>query len=132
MRIFILIVGFLTCFSLSAQEISQFLQYNGRYDYVAFGNTMNIGENTGNGTPCEILTASSAAFALQPGQNIVAAHLYWSGVGSGDFEVNFRGNTITAERTFQFTLSEGFDYFGAYADVTDIVQSIGNANYGLA
>lgn len=132
MRNIILILGTLCCFNLTAQEISQFLQFNGRYDYLAFGNTMNTGENTGGVTPCEILTSSLATLTLQPGQEIVAAHLYWSGVGTGDFEVSFAGTMVTAERTFQFNLSEGFDYFGAYADVTDIIQATGNGNYILS
>ncbi len=30
-----------------SQEISLFQQFNGHYDYLAFGNTLNKGENTG-------------------------------------------------------------------------------------
>ena len=55
---------------LMGQEVAVFAQFNGQYDYVAFGNTLNIGENTGANppTPCEILTTSSANFELQPDQ----------------------------------------------------------------
>ena len=53
---------------LLAQEVDVFAQFNGQYDYLAFGSTLNIGENTGAvpPTPCEILTSSSANFELQP------------------------------------------------------------------
>ncbi|MBL4663422.1 MAG: hypothetical protein JKY22_07685, partial [Flavobacteriaceae bacterium] len=34
----------------SAQEIELFQQFNGRYDYLSFGNTLNLQEN-GGGVP---------------------------------------------------------------------------------
>ena len=75
---------------LLAQEVDVFAQFNGQYDYLAFGNTLNTGENTGAvpPTPCEILTSSSANFELQPDQQLIAAYLYWAGSGTGDFEVH--------------------------------------------
>lgn len=117
------------------QQVEEFQQFNGQFDYLAFGNTLNLAENTTPDTPdppCAILTSSSADFELQPGQNVVAAYLYWAGSGAGDFQVTLNGNQITAERTFSDSLTDVLVYFAAYADVTDIVSTTGNGNYTLA
>ena len=78
------IVFWLLPFSLIAQEpIELFQQFNGQYDFTAFGNTLNLAEN-GGGAGCDILTESAADLNLLPGQNILAALLYWAGSGTGD------------------------------------------------
>jgi len=120
---------------LMAQQIELFQQYNGRYDYLSFGNTLNTEENGGNNGTCTILTESSAEYTLQPGQQIVSALLYWAGSGSGDFDVTFNGNQISSEREFSFIFVNGgvnFEYFAAYADITDILATNGNGNYTLS
>lgn len=119
---------------MAQDEISLFQQLNGRYDYLAFGNTMNLTENTGQTppAPCEILTSSSADYALQPGQTVVKAFLYWAGVGEGDFDVRLNGIPITAERTFNYNLNPTLIYFAAFADVTDQVTTTGNGTYTLS
>jgi gliding motility-associated-like protein len=129
----LLLVLFLVPVALLAQEIELFQQFNGHYGYYAFGNTLNLIENTvpGNPPPCEILTESSAEFQLQPGQSIIAAYLYWAGVGEGDFEVSLNGNPIIAERTFS-TIVNARTYFSAFADITTIVSGIGNGTYTLS
>ncbi|MEL6811071.1 MAG: gliding motility-associated C-terminal domain-containing protein [Bacteroidota bacterium] len=114
------------------QEIELFQQFNGRYDYLSFGNTLNLGENGGAST-CEILSESSAEFQLQAGQTLLAAYLYWAGSGTGDFDVTLAGTAVTAERQFSFEFQGGtFPYFAAYADVTSIVQTLGNGTYLLS
>lgn len=118
-------------FVSSAQEIELYQQFNGRYDYLAIGNTMNTAEN-GSGAPCEILTSSSANLELQPGQSVVAAYLYWAGSGDGDFEVTLNGTPITADRTFADQIDEARVFFAAFTDVTALVQNIGNATYTLS
>ncbi len=123
---------FLFIFLVSnAQEIELYQQFNGRFDYIAIGNTMNTAEN-GTGAPCEILTSSSASLELQPNQNVVAAYLYWAGSGEGDFEVTLNGTSITAERTFADQIDEVRVFFAAFTDVTDLIQNTGNADYTLA
>ncbi len=114
-----------------AQDIELFQQFNGRYDYLAFGNTLNEEENTGGTGNCTILTESSAEFELQSGQTLVAAYLYWAGVGDGDFEVALNGTPITSERNFS-TLLGTLAYFAAFADVTDIIAASGNGTYTLS
>lgn len=115
-----------------AQEIELFQQLNGRYDYLSFGNTLNLMEN-GGGISCDILTQSSAEFQLEPDQTLVAAYLYWAGSGTGDFDVTFAGNPLVAERTFSYALPNSESvYFGAFADVTTIVTANGNGTYLLS
>ncbi len=118
-------------FGSSAQEIELYQQFNGRYDYLAIGNTMNTAEN-GSGAPCEILTSSSANLELQANQSAIAAYLYWAGSGEGDFEVSLNGTPIAADRTFADQIDEERVFFAAFTDITDLVQTIGNANYTLS
>ena len=103
--IFFFFLAPLFCF---CQNIELYKQYNGKYDYKAFGNTLNISPNS-----CNIQTQSSAVFNLSPSQNLISAYLYWSGSGGlindtfpGDYEVNLNGITVSAERTFINTLAE--------------------------
>ena len=99
------IVFWLLPFSLIAQEpIELFQQFNGQYDFTALGNTLNLEENGGG---CNILTQSSADLNLLPGQNIIAALLYWGGSGPGDFDVTLTSGltttAITSSRNFNIS-----------------------------
>ncbi len=114
-----------------AQDIDLFQQFNGRYDYTALGNTLNIIENGPNVT-CDILTSSSASLNLDPSQDIVAAYLYWAGSGTGDFDIEVNGIPITAERTFSDALDDVRVFFAAFADITTIVQTEGSTNYTIS
>lgn len=114
----------------AAQEVSLHRQFNGHYDYVAFGNTLNARENGAN-TQCQIFTQSAADFQLTSGQNLVAAYLYWAGSGLGDFDVTLQGFQVNSERNFFLEFSRK-PYFAAFADVTSIIQNIGNARYTLS
>jgi gliding motility-associated-like protein len=114
-----------------AQDVALFQQFNGRFDYLAIGNTMNTSEN-GPLAACEILTASSANLNLAENQNLVAAYLYWAGSGSGDFEVALNNIPITAERSFSNSLDANRTFFAAFANVTDLVSDTGNGNYTLS
>ncbi|QQX76621.1 MULTISPECIES: T9SS type A sorting domain-containing protein [Aequorivita] len=115
-------------FSFFAQQIQQFRQLNGRYDYIAVGNTLNEGENNNGGGFCTILTESSANLTLLPSQTLVSAMLYWSGSAAGDFDVKLNGIDVSAQRTFSH-VNNGLPYFAAYADVTSIVEAHGNGTY---
>ena len=111
-----------------SQTISLYNQFNGRYDYTAIGNTLNIIEN-GAFFDCDILTESEADVSLENNQEIVAAYLYWGGSGSGDFEVKLNQISISASRTFQYNLDENREFFAAFSDVTQIVENYGNGSY---
>lgn len=113
------------------QDIDLYQQFNGRYDYTAIGNTLNIIEN-GAFITCEILTTSSADLQLETNQNIIAAYLYWAGSGTGDFDVLLNEFDVTAERTFSEELDENRVFFAAFADVTDIITSEGSTTYTVS
>lgn len=119
-----------------AQDIELFQQLNGRYDYLAFGNTLNLEENGGQGVNCEILSESSAEFTLEANQEIVAAYLYWSGSGTGDLEVELNGIPIVSERTYTFSYMSTngllLEFFAARADITDLLTTSGNGTYTLS
>ncbi|RCT56282.1 gliding motility-associated C-terminal domain-containing protein [Winogradskyella sp. KYW1333] len=116
---------------LFAQDVTLFQQFNGRYDYTAIGNTLNVFEN-GPGTPCTIQSSSSASLNLLTNQNIVAAYLYWAGSGTGDFNILLNGEAITAERTFSDALDENRIFFAAFANITEVIISQGNSNYTVS
>lgn len=117
-----------------AQQVTLYEQFNGRYDYHAIGNTLNTLENNTTSI-CEILTTSSASLNLEDTQTVVAAYLYWAGSGEGDLEISLNGTTVTAERTFAYTLITGslvLPFFAAFADVTSFVQNMGNGTYTVS
>ncbi|WP_458629189.1 T9SS type B sorting domain-containing protein [Winogradskyella sp. PC D3.3] len=116
---------------LFSQDVSLFQQFNGRYDYVAIGNTMNTVEN-GTLGPCTILTSSSANLTLNDNQNIVAAYLYWAGSGNGDFHISLNNIDITAERTFSDALDSDRVFFAAFADITSIILDQGSTDYTIS
>lgn len=126
------IVFFLLGFSGFSQNIGLYQQFNGRYDFVFFGNTLNLYEN-GTGFPCQTLDFNSAFFNLAAGNNIHKAYLYWAGSGTGDFDVKLNGQDITPDRTFSLvSATTGLDYFSAFKDVTAQVAATGNGLYTLS
>lgn len=131
LKVFTIFSSLLFCVFINAQDVTLFEQLNGRYDYLAIGNTLNTAEN-GNSAPCTILTSSSAELELQPNQTIIAAYLYWAGSGAGDFDVSLNENPITAQRTFSDALDDTRIFFAGFADVTDIVSDQGNGAYNLS
>lgn len=117
--------------SVIGQDVALYQQFNGRYDYVAIGNTLNLEENGLLGM-CNILTASSANLNLSTNQNVVAAYLYWAGSGDGDFDIALNGVSVSAERTFSDALDANRQFFAAFADVTAIVLAQGSTNYTVS
>ncbi|MEM9679157.1 MAG: gliding motility-associated C-terminal domain-containing protein [Bacteroidota bacterium] len=115
----------------NAQDVSLFQQYNGRYDYIAIGNTLNLQEN-GSFVDCEIQTSSSASLNLTPDQTVVAAYLYWAGSNTGDFEISLNDIPIVAERTFSDALDSSRVFFAAFADITAIIIAQGNGTYTIS
>ena len=116
------------------QDVSLFQQFNGKYDFVFIGNTLNPIENSFQ-TSVSVLTSSSAQLSLNPNDQIEKAYLYWAGCGPGDFDVKLNGQAIQPDRTFILQRAVSnlvFDYFSAFKDVTSQVQSTGNGNYTLS
>lgn len=116
---------------LFSQDIEFYSNINGKVDFTMFGNTLNLTENNDPDATCTILTGSSAVLNLNTSDVIEAAYLYWAGSGSGDFNVNLNGVSITAERTFAAS-SITHNYFSAFADVTNQVINTGSGNYTLS
>lgn len=116
-----------------SQNIGLYNQFNGRYDFTFVGNTLNPIENSFQSFPA-ILTTSDATLALNSGDVIESAYLYWAGCGTGDFDVKLNGTDITATRTFSNILNQGiiFNFFSAFADVTSQVQATGNGVYTIS
>jgi len=73
----ILALLFLISFISTAQEqdFELYNQFNGSYDFVMIGNTMNVNENTFPFS-CNVLSESSASLNLAPSQEVVGAYLY--------------------------------------------------------
>ena len=123
----------ITC-TIFGQDVSLFQQFNGRYDFVFIGNTLNPIENSFQTTP-SVLTSSSAQLSLNANDQIEKAYLYWAGCGTGDFDVKLNGQAIRPDRTFSLQRVVSnlvFDYFSAFKEVTDQVQATGNGNYTLS
>ena len=81
------IVFWLNINCVRSQNISIYKQFNGRFDFTFFGNTMNSAEN--NSVIDNVTgTSSSASLSMNPSDEIEKAYLYWAGSGVGDFEVN--------------------------------------------
>ena len=118
---------------MSAQDISLFEQFNGRYDYTAIGNTLNQAENNIDQSFCSLLESSDATLSLDPENEIIKAYLYWAGSGSGDTEVTLNGISVSSQETYSVLFNDIFngplEYFSCYADITDLVLSQGNGNY---
>ena len=132
----ILLLNFF-CYSQSDVPLSLKTQFNGHYGYTIIGNTHNQFDNWQSPTPqCQMLTQSIATLNLSPNQNIVAAYLYWSGIGEGTFNstVNLNGINYTATETHVGNPdpSPFFKYFGSFKDVTQDVINFGNGNYNFS
>ncbi|MEW5676009.1 gliding motility-associated C-terminal domain-containing protein [Flavobacterium enshiense] len=120
--------------TISAQDVSLYNQFAGRYDYTFIGNTLNPEENSFQFAPT-IFTSSSANLNLSTGNTIEAAYLYWAGSGTGDLDILVNGQAITAERTFSHQRVFGslvLDYFSAFTNITSLVQATGNGTYTIS
>lgn len=136
-RLLLFFTFFAITSGFSQVDITLYEQFNGRYDFTFVGNTLNTAENNLTAVgECSINTSSSAILNLQPDDIITAAYLYWAGSGTGDFDIKLNGIDFTAERIFPLTaitLDEiPRPYFGAFADITTLVQTTGNGTYTLS
>lgn len=134
------VVFIFLCFSIlfseatQGQDITLYQQFNGRYDFVFFGNTLNPQENSFQTTPT-ILSSSDATLTLNSGDVVEKAYLYWAGSGTGDFDIKLNSQTQTPERTFthqRIINGVTFDYFSAFKDVTSQIQTTGPGLYTVS
>jgi gliding motility-associated-like protein len=116
------------------QDVSLYQQFNGRFDFVFFGNTLNTQENTFQTTPV-ISTSSAATLTLNSGDVIEKAFLYWAGSGTGDFDIKLNNQTHAPERNFthqRIINGVTYDYFSAFKEVTSQIQTTGNGQYTVS
>ncbi len=97
--------------------------FEGNVDYKVIGNSMSFSEDQSN---CNQKSSSSASLSIPSGANIVKAYLQWSGSGSTDNAVNLNGAGVTAQKTYTDNSLGTLTFFGAYADVTAMVQGGGS------
>lgn len=106
--------------------------FDGNINFTGTQASLRTGSNT-SGTPCAVLapsTVRSANLVLPANAVVVSAQLYWAGSGTPDSTVTFQNTEITATRRFtSATIGNGFDYFGAAADVTNLVKTGGTYNF---
>lgn len=134
--LFFIILHWISC-PFYGQDISLYRQYNGSYDFIFIGNTLNTSENNNvfgePSPPCTITTNSSASLNLNSTDVVESAYLYWAGSGTGDFDVKLNNQNISAQRKFSLIQnSNGLPFFSAFTDITSLVQSTGNGNYDFS
>jgi uncharacterized repeat protein (TIGR01451 family) len=125
------LLGLLGARDADAQAITRYVRDTGRINFVTTGGSLrNSASNT-----CNLNNTSTTALSGIPnGTTIRNAYLYWGGSGSLDNSVTLNGNTVTATRTFSATytgVSPSLPFFGAFANVTGIVNTTRNGNYTL-
>ena len=96
--------------------------FSGPVDYVAIGNSMSVSEDRRD---CSKKSSSSANLSVPSGTKVVKAFLQWSGSGSKDSRITFNGHTVNAAKTLNDSIGHSFQFFGAYADVTNLVTGSG-------
>ena len=125
------LMGMVGARDADAQAITRYVRDTGRINFVTTGGSLR---NSATST-CNLANTSTTALSGIPsGTTIRNAYLYWGGSGSLDSTVTFNGNTVTATRTFSATytgVSPSLPFFGAFANVTGIVNTTRNGNYTL-
>jgi uncharacterized repeat protein (TIGR01451 family) len=126
------LLGLLGAGDAQAQNIARFVRETGHINFVTTGGSLRTQDNNGNS--CAVGATSSQQLSGIPlSTTISAAYLYWGGSGgTADQNVTFNGSNVTASRTFADTytgVTPNLPYFGAFANVTSIVQATGNGTY---
>jgi len=100
--------------------------FRGRIDSKVIGNSMSRSEDRSD---CSKKSSSTRALQLDAGVTIERAFLQWSGSGQNiDSRVTLNGEVVDADRTFRDGY-QSYQFYGAYADVTDLVRDYGSADY---
>ena len=110
--------------------ISKLATFDGRYHYAMIGATESQGESQSTGN-CTDIHSQTRTLTIPGGATVEKAYLYWSGSwgnSGADTFVRLNGEGVSAERTFTEFVNGGWnlDFYGAYADVTDLVSGSGN------
>ena len=121
-------------YSQSDVPVTLRAQFNGSYGYTIIGNTHNEFDNYSVPSPtCQVLTQSTATLNLASNQSIVAAYLYWGGMGDGTYNptIKLNGTSYNATQSFvSYPESNNvFSYFNNFVNITNQVIATGNGNY---
>ena len=132
------IISFLCAGQVLGQSISLYEEFHGHIRFDWFGQSNNVADNSDSGFSCsgDNKSSSTATVTIPSGAIVKKAILYWSGSGSGDFDVtlsgpNFSGMNISATREMHATFSLKNFFAGAY-DVTSVISSSGSGSYTLS
>ncbi len=114
-----------------AQAITRFVRDTGNINFVSTGGSLR--NNAHQHLHAQHHEHHGALSESRTAPRSCNAYLYWGGSGgTADTSVTFNGNTITATRTFAATytgVTPSLPYFGAFANVTSIVNTTRNGNY---
>jgi uncharacterized repeat protein (TIGR01451 family)/fimbrial isopeptide formation D2 family protein len=113
-----------------AQAITRFVRDTGNINFVSTGGSLR---NSATNTCAVNATSTTALSGIPAGTTIRNAYLYWGGSGgTADTTVTLNNTGVTATRTFAATytgVTPSLPYFGAFANVTAIVNATRNGNY---
>ncbi|HEU5136414.1 MAG TPA: hypothetical protein VFU13_14790 [Steroidobacteraceae bacterium] len=113
-----------------AQAITRFVRDTGNINFVSTGGSLR---NSALNTCAVNATSTTALSGIPAGTTIRNAYLYWGGSGgTADTAVTLNNTGVTATRTFAATytgVTPNLPYFGAFANVTAIVNATRNGNY---
>ncbi len=99
-------------------------QIFGPYKLAVTGGTFRTEDNT---TDCTAITnSSSATLTIPAGSQIIKAYLFWAASNEiVDDTVTLNGTDVTADGTHLVSVYNTYDYYGAYADVTNLITGSG-------
>ncbi|MGR6874760.1 hypothetical protein ACU6U9_21305 [Pseudomonas sp. HK3] len=108
--------------------------FAGNLSFELTGGSFRTASNSQNA--CSLSTSSSNPLTTLPfAAKIKRAYLYWAGSSSNstfvDSTVTFNGQTITANRTYTDSSGTSY-YYGASADVTNLVKNTRNSTYSMS
>ena len=112
--------------------ITRYTRLTGNINFVATGGSLRSQDNNGNA--CALSGSRTAALAGIPaGATVQSAYLYWGGSGSTvDASVTLNGSGVSASRTFTASYTTDgvtYPFFGAFADVTSLVNGNGSFTF---
>ncbi len=123
-----------------ATDINEYLpgRLSGGVDFTIIGGSQNDQENNsvapGACSTFRPNLSTTGTLNIPAGDNIVAAYLYWSGIGNRISTVRLNNTSVSAQRCWDTVYDlRGTDvpFFSAFANVTALVQATGNGTYTL-
>ena len=112
--------------SFSQVDITLYQQFNGKYDFLSIGGSMNTGDNGFIGSEDFVTTDNSSAFLNIPADaSVLKAYLYWAeSYGNNNETITLNNTSFTADQVFYEDLSSlppAFFVYGYRKDVTNYV-----------